>query len=74
VKKQIGSLSSSFLQKVGLKRGQVVGLILPNIPEYIPTIHGALEAGLVVTFVNPIYTEGSYTFNFVFLKLPQLNS
>lgn len=35
---------------------EVVGLILPNIPEYVPAINGALMAGLVVTFANPLYT------------------
>jgi 4-coumarate--CoA ligase len=39
-----------------MKPREVVGLLLPNIPEYIIICHGAIEAGLTVTFVNPLYT------------------
>lgn len=46
----------ALLRDLGLKKGDVVGLLMPNIPEYAFAIHGALEAGLVVTFVNPLYT------------------
>lgn len=41
-----------------LQPRDVIGLLLPNIPEYIIVCHGALEAGLTVTFVNPLYTPG----------------
>jgi len=47
-----------MLQRLALKKGDVIGLLMPNIPEYVFAIHGALEAGLVVTFVNPLYTTG----------------
>lgn len=46
----------ALMNQVGLKKGEVVGILMPNIPEYVFSIHGALEAGLVVTFVNPLYT------------------
>ncbi|CAG4953007.1 unnamed protein product [Colias eurytheme] len=36
--------------------GERIGLILPNIPEFVVLIHGAMRAGLVVTFANPLYT------------------
>ncbi|XP_034832744.1 probable 4-coumarate--CoA ligase 1 [Maniola hyperantus] len=39
-----------------LKPGERIGLILPNIPEFVVLIHGAMKAGLVVTFANPLYT------------------
>lgn len=42
-----------------MKPREVVGLLLPNIPEYIIVCHGAIEAGLTVTFVNPLYTPGT---------------
>lgn len=48
----------ALLRDMGLKQGDVVGILMPNIPEYAFAIHGALEAGLVVTFVNPLYTPG----------------
>jgi acyl-CoA synthetase (AMP-forming)/AMP-acid ligase II len=40
-----------------------MGLLLPNIPEYVIAIHGAIEAGVVVTFANPLYTPGEFTLN-----------
>jgi len=43
---------------VGLGQGDVVGLLLPNIPEYAIATHGAIEAGIIVTFANPLYTPG----------------
>ncbi|XP_050677444.1 probable 4-coumarate--CoA ligase 1 [Leptidea sinapis] len=39
-----------------LSPGDRIGLILPNIPEFVVLIHGAMRAGLVVTFANPLYT------------------
>lgn len=39
-----------------MQKGEVVGLLLPNIPEYVPAIYGSLMAGLTVTFANPLYT------------------
>ncbi|XP_065207709.1 probable 4-coumarate--CoA ligase 1 [Planococcus citri] len=46
----------ALVSKLKLKKGDVVGLLLPNIPEYVLAIHGAMEAGMIVTFVNPLYT------------------
>ncbi|XP_068630153.1 probable 4-coumarate--CoA ligase 1 [Battus philenor] len=39
-----------------LSPGDRIGLILPNIPEFPALIHGAIRAGLIVTFANPLYT------------------
>ncbi|PSN40615.1 putative 4-coumarate--CoA ligase 3 [Blattella germanica] len=47
---------NALLASCGLKKNDVVGIVLPNIPEYLVAIHGAIEAGLVVTFANPLYT------------------
>ncbi|XP_060530546.1 uncharacterized protein LOC132704528 [Cylas formicarius] len=52
----INRCAQALLGHCGLKPKEVVGLLLPNIPEYIIVCHGALEAGLAVTFVNPLYT------------------
>lgn len=30
------------------------------MPEYVIAIHGAIEAGIITTFVNPMYTPGKY--------------
>ncbi|XP_044255600.1 probable 4-coumarate--CoA ligase 1 [Tribolium madens] len=52
----INRCAQSLLGHCGMKPREVVGLLLPNIPEYAVVCHGAIEAGLVVTFVNPLYT------------------
>lgn len=46
----------SSLYRMGLRKGDVVGLVLPNIPEFPITLLGAAGVGMPVTTVNPIYT------------------
>ncbi|CAG9856693.1 unnamed protein product [Phyllotreta striolata] len=52
----VNRFAQAALGHCGMKPREVVGLLLPNIPEFIIVCHGALEAGLVVTFANPLYT------------------
>lgn len=47
-------VAAGFL-KAGLKPGQVVSFVLPNIPEFMIALLGALRAGLIVSTINPIY-------------------
>lgn len=42
----------------GLKRGDVVAICMPNIPEYAIIVLGAIEAGLTISGINPVYTAG----------------
>ncbi|ODM92784.1 4-coumarate--CoA ligase 1 [Orchesella cincta] len=46
------------LIRAGFKRGDVVGLVLPNIPEFPIAVLGCWSAGLTVSCINPAYTEG----------------
>jgi long-chain acyl-CoA synthetase len=47
----------AYLQKVaGLKRGDRVAIMLPNLLQYPIALFGALRAGLVVVNTNPLYT------------------
>lgn len=41
-----------------LKPRDVVAISMPNVPEYAIVALGALEAGLTLTTINPIYTPG----------------
>jgi acyl-CoA synthetase (AMP-forming)/AMP-acid ligase II len=41
----------------GFKKGDVVALMSPNIPEYAVVFHGTVFAGGIITTVNPTYTE-----------------
>ncbi len=47
----------AFLQKVaGLRKGDRVAIMLPNLLQYPVALFGALRAGLTVVNVNPLYT------------------
>lgn len=58
MKMLIKRCAKALLSELKLSPGDALGLILPNIPEFVVTAHGALEAGLVLTFVNPLYSLG----------------
>jgi len=47
---------AAYLQAQGLKRGDRVAVMLPNVPQYPVVVAGILRAGLVVVNVNPLYT------------------
>jgi acyl-CoA synthetase (AMP-forming)/AMP-acid ligase II len=59
-----GELASSVrrlaagLTAWGFGRGDVLGLFMPNLPEYAIAFHGAASAGGLCTTVNPLYTAG----------------
>lgn len=52
----------SLRKKCGLKDGDVVCIMLPNVPEYSFATFGVLEAGGIVTTINPIYTSCEYNY------------
>ena len=45
------------LQRLGLKQGDRIGLLLPNCPAYPLLFFGALQAGLTAVNFNPLYTK-----------------
>lgn len=48
---------ASYLQNdLGLKKGDRIAIMMPNILQYPIALFGALRAGLVVVNVNPLYT------------------
>lgn len=51
--------ATSLAGPLRLKPGERVGIILPNLPEFTVLVHGAMRAGLTVTFANPLYTAGN---------------
>lgn len=48
---------ASYLQSLGLEKGDRVASMLPNTPQAVITYYGALLAGGTVVQVNPLYTE-----------------
>ncbi|MEG9302962.1 AMP-binding protein [Psychrobacter celer] len=47
---------AAWLQSQGIPKGSVVALMMPNVPQYLPTMIGILRAGYVCTPINPLYT------------------
>ena len=46
----------AWLQAEGIPKGSVVALMMPNVPQYLPTMIGILRAGYICTPINPLYT------------------
>jgi long-chain acyl-CoA synthetase len=47
---------AAFLADNGLVAGDVVGINLPNLPQYLIALTGALRAGYAVTGISPLLT------------------
>lgn len=47
---------AAYLHNRGLKPGDRIALMMPNLLQYPVTLFGALRAGLIVVNTNPLYT------------------
>jgi long-chain acyl-CoA synthetase len=47
---------AAYLQDSGLKKGDAVAIMMPNLIQYPVALFGILRAGMVVVNVNPLYT------------------
>jgi long-chain acyl-CoA synthetase len=47
---------AGWLQSLGLKKGDCVALMMPNLLQYPVALFGTLRAGCVVANCNPLYT------------------
>ncbi|HRZ47749.1 MAG TPA: AMP-binding protein, partial [Candidatus Paceibacterota bacterium] len=47
---------AGWLQSIGLKKGDRVALMMPNMLQYPVALFGTLRAGCVVVNCNPLYT------------------
>ncbi|WP_333607581.1 long-chain-fatty-acid--CoA ligase FadD [Arsukibacterium sp.] len=57
--RQLDELSTAFaayLQQQGLKKGDAVAIMMPNLLQYPVALMGVLRAGCTVVNVNPLYT------------------
>lgn len=50
----------SALTRMGFSKGDVMGLVSPNVPEFSITVFGAAGVGMPVALVNPTYTAGKF--------------
>jgi acyl-CoA synthetase (AMP-forming)/AMP-acid ligase II len=54
--------AAAGLAGLGIRRGDVVALMLPNCPEFAIAFHAVLRLGAIVTPVNPAYTPNELAF------------
>jgi long-chain acyl-CoA synthetase len=57
--RELDELSKNFaayLQSLGLKKGDRIAIMMPNILQYPVAMFGAIRAGLIVVNTNPLYT------------------
>ncbi|XP_013172822.1 PREDICTED: 4-coumarate--CoA ligase 2-like [Papilio xuthus] len=77
LQKNMAVFATSLRKKLGLNPGDVVAAMLPNCPQFPVVAFGALQAGCVVTPINPIYKELEVTHQVsttapkVFVTIPQ---
>jgi long-chain acyl-CoA synthetase len=58
--RELDSLVDKFgeaLQDLGIKKGDRVGIYLPNIPQFLIAYYGALRIGGIVVALSPLYKE-----------------
>jgi len=48
---------ASFLCSLGIKKGDVIAILLPNLVSTVVAYYGGLKAGAVVVMNNPLYTD-----------------
>jgi long-chain acyl-CoA synthetase len=57
---ELDKMSNSFAKMLienGFKKGDIVGINLPNIPEYLISVFGGLKAGCVISGVSPLLSD-----------------
>lgn len=52
---QIDAFAASLTRK-GLQKGDCIAIMLPNSPQAVIAIYGAMRAGLIPALINPMYT------------------
>ncbi|MEM3865167.1 MAG: AMP-binding protein, partial [Nitrososphaerota archaeon] len=66
--RELNSLVSRFataLYNLGIRKGDVVGLYLPNVPQFVIAYYGALKIGAVVTGISPLFVERELEFQLI---------
>ena len=56
---QVDSMSlaiAAWIQSLGLAKGSVIGIMMPNVNQYLPIVIGTIRAGMVTTLINPLYS------------------
>jgi long-chain acyl-CoA synthetase len=65
--KQLDDMANRFanaLINLGVKPGDKVAMLLPNMPQLVAATYGAWRAGAVVVMNNPLYTDKELEYQF----------
>ncbi|XP_028044114.1 4-coumarate--CoA ligase 2-like [Bombyx mandarina] len=57
LQRNTSAFATSLLKKLKLNQGDVVAVMLPNCPEFPVVAFGTMQAGCILTTVNPLYKE-----------------
>ncbi|HWZ19725.1 MAG TPA: alpha/beta fold hydrolase [Ktedonobacteraceae bacterium] len=63
--RELDRLSNRFahaLQRLGVKKGDRVAIVLPNIPQFVIAFYGILKAGAVVVLGSPLSNEAEIAY------------
>lgn len=55
IKEQADKLATAF-HRQGIRKGDCVGIMLPNCPQYLVAAFAILRLGAIVVNINPLYT------------------
>ena len=55
---------ANALLELGVRRGDRVALVLPNIPEFVFSSHAIMKIGAIIVPINPLYTIPEMVYNF----------
>ena len=55
---------ANFLLDMGVKPGDKVAMLMPNMPQLVAATYGAWKAGAVVVMNNPLYTDKELEYQF----------
>ncbi len=55
VRSQVDRLATS-LARLGIRKGDRIGIMLPNCPQYLISFFAIVRLGAIITNINPIYT------------------
>ena len=53
---------ANALVRLGIKKGDRVGIALPSCPQFVIAFHAALSVGAIVVNINPLYTRDELKF------------
>ncbi|MFP4317170.1 MAG: long-chain-fatty-acid--CoA ligase [Desulfovibrionales bacterium] len=66
--KELSERVAANFQKAGLRRGDRVAIMLPNLPQTIITYWAVLKAGGTIVMTNPLYMETELVHHFTDAK------